>query len=935
MTEREIFTAALNKEDPAERTAFLDEACAADDSLRRRVESLLAEHQQLGSFMDVPSSAATLDPPPLERPGTQIGPYKLLQQIGEGGMGVVYMAEQTEPVQRKVALKVIKAGMDTGQVIARFEAERQALALMDHPNIAKVFDAGETASGRPFFVMELVKGLAITDYCDQAHLTPRERLELFVGVCQAVQHAHQKGIIHRDLKPSNVLVALYDGKPSIKVIDFGVAKATGGQLTDKTLFTGFAQLIGTPLYMSPEQAGQSPDIDTRSDIYSLGVLLYELLTGTTPFDRERFKQAAYDEICRIIREEEPPKPSTRLSESKDTLPSISAVRQTEPVKLAKLVRGELDWVVMKALEKDRNRRYETANGLALDLQRYLNDEPVQACPPSAMYRFRKFARRNRATLAAGALLAMSLLVALGGIASGIGWAVRDRAAREEQLAQERTARQERVTGQLEVILDEVARLQLAEKWSEALVAARRAEPALAAGEAQPEIQARVRQALADLELVRRLEEVRAESGTVWGSLDPGLKPLAVRADQEYAAAFREARIDVDALPLNEAVDRITDRRSIATAVLPALDDWVAVRSKAKDEAATRRLIEVLRGADPDPWRQQVRDALGRKDWLTLDNLAKSPELDRQPAATMSFLCAALRAQAESDIDTPGKVEGELGPRGFFIEIDILRRAQRKYPADYWINHRLGVDLIWLQSPPHVVQDGIGYMRAAVALRPESAHSVRNLGNGYHALGELDQAIACFRKAIELNPHFGYSHLGTVLAEKGLYEEAIAAYEQAIERRPDVANAYAGLSLIHSNRPEAHLRNARRAAESAEKAVELNPQVSNHWTALGIARYRESHWQEARTAIDKSLQLGTDGPGGATRWADAINWFFLAMCHRQLAQTEEARQCYEKGVAWMEKNQPNSEQLIRVRAEAEELLKNTDEKPTTKPPIELK
>jgi len=276
------------------------------------------------------------------------------------------MAEQTEPVRRKVALKVLKAGMDTRQVVARFEAERQALAIMDHPNIAKVHDGGATPSRRPYFVMELVKGVPITEFCDQNHLTPQQRLELFIPVCQAVQHAHQKGIIHRDLKPSNILVVMHDTTPVPKVIDFGIAKALGQELTDKTLFTGFAQMVGTPLYMSPEQAGQSGlDIDTRSDIYSLGVLLYELLTGTTPFSKERFKQATYDEIRRIIREEEPPKPSTRLSDSTDSLSSISAQRQTEPAKLTKLVRGELDWIVMKALEKDRSRRYETANGFAM------------------------------------------------------------------------------------------------------------------------------------------------------------------------------------------------------------------------------------------------------------------------------------------------------------------------------------------------------------------------------------------------------------------------------------------------------------------------------------------------------------------------------------------------------------------------------------------
>ncbi len=365
-----------------------------------------------------------------------------MEQIGEGGFGLVFVAEQQEPVKRKVALKVIKPGMDTRLVIARFEAERQALALMDHPNIAKVLDAGATESGRPYFVMELVRGIPITDYCDKNQLAPKERLELFVTVCQAIQHAHQKGIIHRDIKPSNVLVTSHDGKPVAKVIDFGVAKAIHQQLTDRSIYTNFAQMIGTPLYMSPEQAEMSGmDIDTRSDIYSLGVLLYELLTGTTPLDRKRLAKAAYDEIRRLICEEEPPKPSTRLSTS-ESIASVAAQRHTEPVKLSKVMRGDLDWITMKCLEKDRTRRYETANGVARDIQRYLCDEPVEASPPSATYRLRKLFVRNKGKVVAASLI---LLVLLAGIAVSTWQAIR--ATRAEQLAltaaeEERKAKQE-------------------------------------------------------------------------------------------------------------------------------------------------------------------------------------------------------------------------------------------------------------------------------------------------------------------------------------------------------------------------------------------------------------------------------------------------------------------------------------------------------------
>jgi len=373
-----IFLEAVEKHAADQWPAFLDQACAGQPTLRRRVEVLLQAHRETGTAQHQPLESA---PSAISKavdsaagPGTIVDAYKLLQEIGEGGMGTVYMAQQTEPVQRKVALKLIKPGMDSRQVIARFEQERQALALMDHPNIAKVLDAGTTAGGRPYFVMELVKGVPITRYCDEHHLTPRARLELFVPVCQAVQHAHQKGIIHRDLKPSNVMVCLYDGKPVPKVIDFGVAKAAGPGLTERTLFTELGQVVGTLEYMSPEQAELNQlDVDTRSDIYSLGVLLYELLTGTTPLERGRFKEAAFLEVLRLIREEEPPRPSTRLSTA-EGLPSIAANRGMEPKKLNGLVRGELDWIVMKALEKDRNRRYETPNGLAQDIERYLSDE---------------------------------------------------------------------------------------------------------------------------------------------------------------------------------------------------------------------------------------------------------------------------------------------------------------------------------------------------------------------------------------------------------------------------------------------------------------------------------------------------------------------------------------------------------------------------------
>jgi len=417
LDEEAIFHAARNFASSAERQQFIQEACRSDAAIVERVKKLLSAYDAEAQENDISMPTRHYDAF-AERIGSRVGPYKLKEQIGEGGFGLVFVAEQAEPVKRKVALKVIKPGMDSREILSRFTAERQALALMDHPNIARVLDAGATESGHPYFVMELVRGIPITDYCDQNNLSTRDRVELFITVCHAVQHAHQKGIIHRDIKPSNVLVTSHDGKPVAKVIDFGVAKAINQQLTDQSIYTRFAQMIGTPLYMSPEQAEMSGlDVDTRSDIYSLGVLLYELLTGTTPFDKARFAKAAHDEIRRMIREEEPPPPSTRLSTSA-SLVSIAAHRHTEPAKLSRLVRGDLDWITMKALEKDRTRRYETPDAFAQDIQRYLNDEVIEARPRSTVDQFAKFVRKNRAAVGMGLVVTLLLLAGISGTSWG-------------------------------------------------------------------------------------------------------------------------------------------------------------------------------------------------------------------------------------------------------------------------------------------------------------------------------------------------------------------------------------------------------------------------------------------------------------------------------------------------------------------------------------
>jgi tetratricopeptide (TPR) repeat protein/serine/threonine protein kinase len=853
MNEQEIFAEALERV-ADRRAAFLDEACGTDAELRQRIDNLLKCHDQGGAFIDKPAGeilATAQLPATAEQPGTVIGPYKLLEQIGEGGFGVVFLAEQSEPVRRKVALKVLKPGMDTRQVVARLEAERQALAILDHPNIAKVFDGGTTPSGRPYFVMELVKGVPITDFCDQNHLTPRQRLELFLSVCQAVQHAHQKAIIHRDLKPTNVLVSRHDTAPVVKVIDFGVAKALGQELTDKTLFTGIAQMVGTPLYMSPEQAGMSDlDVDTRSDIYSLGVLLYELLTGTTPFDRNRFKKAAYDEIRRIIREEEPPKPSTRLSDSKDSLPSISAQRQTEPAKLTKLVRGELDWIVMKALEKDRNRRYETANGLAMDVQRYLTDEPVLACPPSVGYRLRKFVQRNKGKLAAAA--AALMFIAL--VAGGIGWTVRDREARQVRLA-----------GQVDLFLADVERLMEKQKWPEALAAAERAEAAAQGGDADDVTWRRVREVLADLRLVSRLEEARVppmqieEKRYDWSS-----------ADRACSAAFRDYGVDVDSLSEVEAGAKLHSRTAVAAALGVALDYWAdARRTAAPQDTKWKRLVAVASLVDSDPTRNRLRGLWGREVTSQiqkeLTELSDPAQLGSQPSATLDLLARTLT---------------RVGMRK--EAVSVLRSAQVAYPNDFWLNHNLAWYLAE-QDTRH--SDLVRFYSVASALRPANPSVLINLGRALHKQSRFEEAVACFRKAIELHPNYanGHNNLGVVLKDLGMRDEAIGCYRKAIELDPNDAMAHSNLGIALSGQkkfdeavasfqkaieldkeyavPHVNLGvllsdNGRLddAIASYRKAIELAPKLALAHNNLGSALWRQRKWDEAIASIKKAIEV---------------------------------------------------------------------------------
>jgi serine/threonine protein kinase/tetratricopeptide (TPR) repeat protein len=754
--EKEVFNRARQIAVPEERLAYLQKACEHESAAMHRVLQLLRVYDQERSFLESSpvGHRTTIDEPLAERPGTMIGPYKLLEQIGEGGFGVVFLAEQTEPVRRKVALKILKPGMDTRQIVARFEAERQALAIMDHPNIAKVLDGGQTASGRPYFVMELVKGLPITDYCDLAQLTTRERLELFVHLCQAVEHAHQKGIIHRDLKPSNVLVMVHDTTPVAKVIDFGVAKALGQELTDKTLFTGFAQLVGTPLYMSPEQTGQSGvDVDTRSDIYALGVLLYELLTGTTPFDKERLKAVGYDELRRIIREEEPPRPSTRISTLGTAATTVSTQRKSDPKRLSRLFRGEPDWIVMKCLEKDRNRRYETASALSADVQRYLHDEPVQACPPSAVYCFRKFARRKKTALAI-ASMALSFMAMVGG---GGGWLMRDRAARQWEA-------DSKVLAALEAA---EPRLREGQPKDPALLAAdQRMRAALESDRLSPEIRQSAEQLRRDVRMLGELDEIRLRQAESNG----GEMFDSAGAEKQYADAFTAYGIELAAMEPSQAAARVR-ASAIREALLEGLDAWMLLTPKEDQPHAW--LAAVADEADDSPWRRTFRKAALAADTRRLKELAGRAETLAQPPSVLAWLGSALHAA--------GLPEDAAA---------ILRQAQQRYPGDFWLNYDLG-HFLSFGPLPHQPDKYLGYFRAAVAIRPQSAEARSILGLALLSTGETDEAITALQQAIALAPRFATAriNLGTALTKKGQPDDAIAAWREAVRVAPGFHEAH--------------------------------------------------------------------------------------------------------------------------------------------------
>jgi tetratricopeptide (TPR) repeat protein/serine/threonine protein kinase len=812
-----IFFECLQRETPQERAAFLAQACAGDAELLRRLQKMLEAHAS--GFLE---QAACVPGPGTEQSGQRVGAYLLVEPLGEGGMGTVWRAEQVEPVRRQVALKLIKAGMDSRQVIARFEAERQALALMDHPNIARVLDGGADAAGRPYFVMDLFAGVPITRFCEERRLALRQRLELFAQVCEAIQHAHQKGVIHRDIKPSNVLVALQDGRAVPKVIDFGIAKAIEPKPGEPTVFTQQGGFLGTLEYMSPEQSARSAGgVDTRSDIYSLGVLLYELLTGGTPLSRQLLEESSLADILRVIADGETPKPSTRLRET-------GAAR----------VSGELDWIVMKALEKDRDRRYATASDLGEDVRRFLADEPVLAGPPSALYRLRKLARRRRGALTAASVLVAALLVAIG----GIGWAVGDRAARKTEAERVASDRRARVHATVQELLGAADQQMAARSWSEALATVRRADAAATSGEADAATARGVRVLLEDLEFVERLDRIRSEQAMWIGSGSDGTSSV-----REYEQAFLEHGVDLEGSSVESAIERLGRTPSLAIPLAAGLDDLARRQLEAtRLSAACARYVLVANALDPEPLRSRIRAACNILDAEELQCLADSVDAPRLHPATIVNLARAL---------------SPVQPQ---TSIRLLREAQRAHPGDFWVAFELGHALLSQKD----FEGALLYYTAAVAIRPDSAAAHSNLG--YVLINkptrDVAGAFACFRRTLELEPSLAMGHVNMcrVLIELRRPAEALAAIRRALALDPGCAMAWVGLGQL-----QLLAHQVEEAGNAYQRALELEPKLVAALAGASDVLRAQGKLPEAIARARQAVAAGPREAGGYISLGNAL------------------------------------------------------------------
>ncbi len=828
----------------------------------------------------------------LERPGTKIGHYKLLEKIGEGGFGMVYMAEQVEPVQRKVALKIVKAGMDTREFIVRFEAERQALALMDHPNIARVLDAGATETGRPYFVMELVRGIPITDYCDQAQLATDERLRLFNQVCHAVQHAHQKGVIHRDLKPSNVMVTLHDGEPVPKVIDFGVAKALGQKLTEKTLFTAFQHLIGTPAYMSPEQAELSGlDVDTRSDIYSLGVLLYELLTGVTPFPKETLARAALDEVRRLIRETEPLKPSTRLRTLGDKLPELAIRRHTEPKTLGRLIQGDLDWIVMKCLEKNRARRYETANALAADIEHHLKEEPVQAAAPRAWYRASKFVRRHRTGLAAAVVLV--LLMAAGTIVST--WQA-VRATRAEHHAQAEAGKRQQVAQFLKDMLEGVGP-SVAQGRDTTLLREILDKTAQRLGTdlpGQPEVEAELRDIIGSVYL--DLDQYAEAEAMYQRSLDlrrklHGNDSVEVALSLTYLAnvRWRQGRYPEAESLLRQAL--AIRRKALGeenAAVANSLNDLGLLLKEqgrlAEAETALRQSLAMEEKCLPkdDPNTASTLNNLASVYW----KLGRFAEAEARQRQALEMQRKQLGSEHPNVVVSINNLSTILQDQGKLADAEALQREAlaltRKLVGDNHSDVARGLNNLAM-----VLRDQGKLAEAETAQREALAIQRQALGDEHPSVAQ------------------SLCNVGALLWDQGRFAEAENLQRQALELRrkllgnehPDVAQSLNALSLV--------LRDEGRLAEAEtvqQQALEMrrkllgaeHPYVAGSINNLGTILQAGGKLQEAETRYREALALRTKVFGQEHRdVASSLNSLGLVL--REEAKLVEAESTHRQAL----------------------------------------